>query len=144
VKDVLPRRSRKWRWGYSFPLSIGVMLLGAGCAIFLDKETLYLRSAQDHATQEDVRNRLGRPAWVGSPRAGQRVWVYQFQQPEKGGNNILDITGFWCDEYVLTFDQEGILRHWTHKSKKHRDPPTSADCVSNGFRPEGTVGIGTW
>jgi hypothetical protein len=61
------------------------------------------------------------------------TWVYQITQREKGGNNILNITGYWCDEYVLTFDQRGVLRDWAHKSQKHRDPPSRADCVTNGF-----------
>ena len=61
------------------------------------------------------------------------TWVYQITQREKGGNNILNITGYWCDEYVLTFDQRGVLRDWGHKAQKHRDPPSPADCVTNGF-----------
>ena len=55
----------------------------AGCAIFLDEETRYLRSAQNHATQQEVRNRLGGPMWIMSSRTGETVWVYQIRQPEK-------------------------------------------------------------
>ena len=116
-------------------VAISAALLGAGCALFLDEETRYLRSAQDRETQQEVRARLGRPMWVLSPHAGETVWVYQIRQPEKGGNNIWTITGFWCDEYVLTFDQQAVLRHWTHKSQKHRDERSLADCVRNGFVP---------
>lgn len=85
--------------------------------------------------QREVRDRLGRPMWIDSPRADETVWVYQFRQPEKGGNNILDIPGFWCDEYVLTFDRQEVLRHWTHESQKHRDERSLADCVRKGFVP---------
>lgn len=114
---------------------IGAALLGAGCALLLDEQTLYLRSAQDRATQQEVRGRLGRPFWAGTPRAGETVWVYQIREPEQGGNNSWTITGFWCDEYVLTFDGDGVLRRWTHRSQKHRDERSQADCVSDGFRP---------
>jgi hypothetical protein len=72
---------------------------------------------------------------------GDTTRVYQITQPEKGGNNILDIVGYWCDEYVLTFDQGEVLRHWGHKSEKHRDLPSRADCVTNGFMSEaGSLG----
>lgn len=112
---------------------IGMAGLGIGCALFLDRETIYLRSAQDRATHQEVRDRLGPPLWIGPGNAGKTVWVYQITQREKGGNNILDIVGYWCDEYVLTFDPSGVLRHWDHQSQKHRDPPSPADCVTNGF-----------
>ncbi len=114
---------------------IGVVLLGTGCVLFLDEQTLYLRSAQDRATQQEVRGRLGRPFWAGTSRVGETVWVYQVREPEQGGNNSWTITGLWCDEYVLTFDGDGVLRRWTHRSQKHRDERSQADCVSNGFRP---------
>lgn len=42
------------------------------------------------------------------------------------GNNIWTITGYWWDEYVLAFDEHGVLRHWTDKSEKHRDERLTA------------------
>ncbi|WP_447987375.1 hypothetical protein [Nitrospira sp. Nam74] len=141
MEELLPVRSKDV---FIPAVVVSLMALGAGCGLFLDQEVIFLQRAQDHATQREVRERLGPPLWTATPRPGETVFVYQITQREKGGNNIFDITGFWCDEYVLTFDQEGILRHWRHKSKKHRDPPTSANCVSNGFAPEGTVRVGTW
>jgi hypothetical protein len=120
--------------GWSF-IAIGSMLLATGCALFLAKETVYLRSAQDRATQQEVRGHLGNPLWAGSPRAGETVWVYQIREPEMGGNDSSTIVGSWCDEYVLTFDAEGVLRRWTHRSQKHRDGRSQGDCVNDGFRP---------
>jgi hypothetical protein len=116
-------------------IAIGAMLFGAGCALFLAKETVYLQSAQDRATQQEVRGHLGKPVWAGSLRAGETVWLYQIREPEMGGNDSSTITGSWCDEYVLTFDAKGVLRRWTHRSQKHRDDRSRADCVSDGFRP---------
>ncbi|HTK86488.1 MAG TPA: hypothetical protein VL329_02090 [Nitrospiraceae bacterium] len=112
---------------------ISLAVLEVGCGLFLDQEMIYLQSAQDRETQQAVRDRLGPPLWIVPRSAGETVWVYQITQREKGGNNILDIVGFWCDEYVLTFDQQGVLRHWEHKSQKHRDPPSPTNCVTNGF-----------
>ena len=112
---------------------ISVVVLGTGCALFLDQEMIYLKSAQDRATQQEVRDRLGPPLWIVPGSVSDTTWVYQITQREKGGNNILDIVGYWCDEYVLTFDQSGVLRHWENKSQKHRDPPSPANCVTNGF-----------
>ena len=120
--------------GFIHAVVISLAVLAAGCGLFLDPEMIYLKSAQDRATQQEVRDRLGPPLWIVPGSSGDTVWVYQITQREKGGNNILDITGFWCDEYVLTFD-ERVLRHWEHKSQKHRDPPSPADCVTNGFTP---------
>jgi hypothetical protein len=112
---------------------ISVVVLGTSCGLFLDQEMIYLKSAQNRATHQDVRDRLGPPPWTVPRSAGETTWVYQMTQREKGGNNILDIVGYWCDEYVLTFDQSGVLRHWENKSQKHRDPPSPATCVTNGF-----------
>jgi hypothetical protein len=124
-------------------VGISLAVLGTGCGLFLDKEVLFLQRAQDRATQQQVRDHLGPPLWTVTRPTGDTVWVYQIMQREKGGNNILDIIGFWCDEYVLTFDEGEVLRHWEHKSQKHRDAPSQTDCVIDGFTPQGTTAPGT-
>lgn len=108
-------------------------LLEVSCAIFLAKETLYLRSATDRASQDDVRRQLGRPMLTDSTKTGEAVWVYQVREHEKGGNNAWTNKGSWCDEYVLTFDKQGILRRWTHQSEKHRFEDWPTYCVTDGF-----------
>lgn len=122
-----------------FILAIGLPGLSAGCELFIDKEVMFLRAAEGHATQQDIHDRLGTPIWTVRRPDGETVWVYQMTQREKGGNNILDITGFWCDEYVLAFDRKGILQNWDHKSQKHRDPPSPSNCVADGFMALGSV-----
>lgn len=114
---------------------VGLTLLITGCALFVAKETLYLESSRDRASQEEVRQHLGKPKFVSFSKAGDQIWVYQIKASEKGGNNDWSVTGSWCDEYVLTFDQHGILRHWTHKSQKHRDEDWPTYCVTDGFNP---------
>jgi hypothetical protein len=115
---------------------VGLTLLSTGCALFIDKETLYLESAQNRASQEEVRRYLGKPLLVTTTKAGEPVWVYQVRALERGSNNSWTATGSWCDEYVLSFDRHGVLRNWTHKSQKHRDEEWPSYCVTDGFMPE--------
>ncbi len=114
---------------------VGLVLAETGCALFVAKETLYLKSAQDRASQAEIREHLGTPYLVSRSKAGDTIWIYQIRAAEEGGNNDWSVTGSWCDEYVLTFDQQGILRNWTHKSQKHRDEDWPSYCVTGGFNP---------
>ncbi len=66
---------------------VGLALLGGGCTVFIPEETLYLKSVQDRATQEEVRQRLGQPHLVASTKAGDPVWVYEIYQQEPGAQN---------------------------------------------------------
>ncbi len=114
--------------------ALSLVLVAMGCGLFLAKETVYLKSAQDRATMQEVQQHLGKPRFVASSGAGEKVWVYQVRELEKGGNDSSTMAGSWCDEYVLTFDKQGILRRWTHQSQKHRTTrPTF--CVTDGFEP---------
>jgi hypothetical protein len=98
---------------------LSLTLVGVGCVLFLAKETRYLLSATDRATQEEVRQHLGQPLRVESNKTGEAVWVYHIREFEQGGSSVYDMTGdWWCDDYTLTFDAQGILRHWTHESQK--------------------------
>ncbi|OLC43795.1 MAG: hypothetical protein AUH74_01675 [Nitrospirae bacterium 13_1_40CM_4_62_6] len=114
---------------------LSLALLGVGCSLFIPKETLYLESAKDRATQEEVQQRLGKPMLVASTKAGDRVWVYQVWFEESGSQNKWGAPGTWCDEYVLTFDKQGVLRAWTHKSEGHGGELMPKYCVTDGFKP---------
>lgn len=92
---------------------------GIGCALFLAKETRYLLSATDRATQTEVRQHLGYPVTTTTDRDGKAVWIYQVQEFVRGSNVSYEMSGsWWCDEYILHFDTRGILRNWTHTSWK--------------------------
>lgn len=104
-------------------------LLAAGCMLFEAKEATYLRGAQDRATQEEVKARLGPPAAIKADPAGESSWVYQIRQEQSGSR--MTAPGMWCDEYVLTFDEQGILRRWTHRSQFNGGDPMPSDCVSD-------------
>ena len=113
---------------------VGLALVGSGCMLFVAKETLYLQAAQDRATQPAVRERLGVPWQTASTLGGETVWVYAVWEEHPGSLwNSTDI--MWCDEYVLTFNHQGVLRRWTHKSQLHGGKLRPTYCVDNGFKP---------
>ena len=104
------------------------LLVMAGCALFTPKESRYLQSAQDRATQEEVRQNLGSPRQVSTTPTGEAKWVYEVREVEPGAQNSWASAGSWCDEYVLTFDSQNILRQWTHRSFFHGGENMPAFC----------------
>lgn len=104
----------------------------AGCSLFIPKETLYLRSAQNHATTEEVRKQLGEPAVKAANQAGEVLWVYEILEQEPGSR--WTSIGMRCDEYVLTFDKSGVLRQWTYKTEVHGGELMPTYCVWDGYR----------
>ncbi|MDF0644653.1 MAG: hypothetical protein P0111_11515 [Nitrospira sp.] len=111
----------------------GLMCLGSACTVLVSKETRYLKAAKDHATQEQVHTRLGEPKYTATTEDGKPIWVYQVMWVDTGVNNQWGTPGAWCDEYVLTFDKQGILRDWTHKSEGHGGETMPEYCVKDGF-----------
>ena len=114
---------------------LSLTLLGVGCTVLIPKETQYLRSAKNKATQEEVRQQLGEPKLVAATKTGEAIWVYHVYLQDPGPANKWGAAGTWCDEYVLTFDKQGILRDWTHKSEGHGGELMPTYCVENGFKP---------
>lgn len=112
---------------------VGLVLTVSGCALFEAKETTFLRSAQDRATQEEVRQRLGPPQFTTSAQSGESVWVYQVRGQQPG--NRFTAPGMWCDEYVLTFDSQAVLRRWMHRSYFHGGEFMPTYCVPDGYKP---------
>jgi outer membrane protein assembly factor BamE (lipoprotein component of BamABCDE complex) len=114
-------------------LALAGVLIGAlvGCSLLIPKETLYLRSAQGQATQDEVQQRLGRPSLVSSTQAGEAVWVYQIREEEPGSR--WTSIGMRCDEYVLTFDAGGVLRRWTYQTYVHGGELMPMYCVPGGM-----------
>lgn len=108
----------------------GVMLVMAGCALFIPKETRYLEGARGRATQDEVRQQLGSPKFTET-QAGGAIWVYQVHEHFSGARSLAP--GAWCDEYVLTFDNRAVLQRWTHKSYFHGGEVMPTSCVPGGF-----------
>ncbi len=115
-----------WRW-IALALVAG---LGA-CALVEPKETAYLRSAEGRATQEEVRRSLGEPVMTKVSPAGEQLWVYQIREQQPG--NRITSSGMWCDEYVLTFDDQARLQEWTHQSYYHGGELQPTYCVPGGM-----------
>jgi hypothetical protein len=64
----------------------------------------YLRDAVDRATQDEITTRLGPPHAARALTNGETVWRYQSYQGD-----------LLCLEYILRFDQAGVLRQWTRQ-----------------------------
>ena len=113
------------------PLAMAFLILFiAACSVVIPKESNYLKSAQDRATRDDVRQRLGTPRSMSATPAGDSVWVYEVRQIEPGSQNTWTTAGSWCDEYVLRFDSQHILRQWSYKSYFHGGELMPISCNS--------------
>jgi hypothetical protein len=64
----------------------------------------YLRDSVDRATQDEIATRLGPPHAARALTNGETVWRYQSYQGD-----------LLCLEYILRFDQAGILRQWARQ-----------------------------
>jgi len=107
-------------------IGIGLMLMMAACAMVEPKEVTFLRAAEHHATQEDVRQRLGPPT-LTMASGDDAVWVYHAWDWQPGSRNTA--SGTWCDEYVLSFDTQTVLRRFSHRSQFHGGEAMPEYCV---------------
>jgi hypothetical protein len=83
------------------------------------KDQRYLWSAKNRATEQRVRDRLGEPTRVEDGPAQHTVWIYERQEYVEGGNNAWTMVGsWWTDTYALEFDDQKVLRDWSHSAKK--------------------------
>jgi hypothetical protein len=107
-------------------IGIGLALMMAACALLEPKEVTFLRAAEHHATQEEVRQRLGPPT-LTTVSGDDAVWVYHAWDWQPG--NRITAPGAWCDEYVLTFDRQAVLRGFTHRRQFHGGEMMPEYCV---------------
>jgi len=108
-----------------------VLSLVTGCGLFLPKETRYLMSAKGHASQTEVMEHLGKPIDTKVSPTGDVVWIYHVRVLQPG--NRMTAPGAWCDEYVLAFDQQEVLRDWLHRSYFHGGETMPAYCVPDSL-----------
>jgi hypothetical protein len=99
-------------------LTLSIALALTSCALFLTKESRYLRAVVDHASESEIREHLGTPADVAMDGKGRAVWTYQRRRHvQQGTNNAWTTVDAWqCDIYTLNFDEHRILRDWTRTS----------------------------
>ena len=95
------------------------LLMSVGCSLFISKESSYLRTATNEATQDQVRFNLGEPKVIKTTQSGDPVWVYEVRDIEPKSQSTWSTLCSWCDEYTLRFDTTGVLRDWSHHSYVH-------------------------
>lgn len=72
----------------------------------------YLREAMGRANQDAVIMKLGPPMGERMLSNGDAVWVYRYTGASVGQSG----GGTWCQEYVLRFDPQKILREWNRQN----------------------------
>lgn len=107
-KPCLWKNRIVWRLGW-------LLVMLAGCALFQAEEVTYLKEAERlHATQTDVKRRLGAPKFSHSLSSGETMWRYHIRTNTGGDLNGPGTS--YCDQYDLRFDQKKILREWTRQA----------------------------
>ncbi len=101
------------RWGHEimrwirFCLVLALVFCGA-CGEF---ETGYFQSKVNQVTQEEVAKRYGMPHKQEKQQDGRSLWTYYVR-----GSGTSGYSGYaraeYCRAYLLTFDQQGMLRDW--------------------------------
>jgi len=85
-----------------------VLVLCGACGEF---ETGYFESKVNQVTQEEVAKRYGAPHKQEKQADGRSLWTYFVR-----GSGTSGYSGYaraeYCRAYLLTFDQQGILRDW--------------------------------
>jgi hypothetical protein len=84
-----------------------LLLLALGSCTPSPWRLSYLRQAVNHATQDEVAQTLGAPARTQELTTGGTVWTYQYRGKGQGAKA--------CVEYIVTFDEEKILREATRQ-----------------------------
>lgn len=114
-------------------VSLALMLIG--CVTSEPWQVIYLKTAQDQATQAEVRQRLGPPRQTKPAETGGSVWVYEYWEHEYGDR--IRQSGSWCDQYVRTFDTQAVLRQWAHRTNCHRGEMMPTACAPGASAPKG-------
>ena len=77
-----------------------VVALTLGCTPW---RVTYLREVTNKVTQDEIAQKLGPPHRTRLLGNGNTLWQYEY----RGAN--------WCREYILTFDQQKVLRNWSRQ-----------------------------
>lgn len=93
-----------------------LLLIGFGvlwaCGLL---ETGYFQTQVGQVTQDAVARRYGEPHKVSKLSEGRTVWTY-FER----GSSTAGYSGYVsrgpCKAYLLTFDQDGVLRDWQQQN----------------------------
>lgn len=122
------------------PCVVLMLCLGlVGCSHWRDS---YFDHGVGVLTQSDIKAKLGKPHMVKDPLlSDETTWTYRFAMSESeldpsgvralgkqagtlmGGAQGGPREKVLCFMYILTFDEEGILRHWEREICQIPKPP---------------------
>ena len=95
--------SRGVGWGWAAVSAITFALAGCESSPW---PVGYLTETVGHATQTDVKGKLGAPNLTATASDGGTMWSYHYVRGWPGSAT------YECLEYALRFDQKGIFRSW--------------------------------
>ena len=101
-------------------LRLPVVLAGclAGILACSEYESHYFKDKVNDATAERVAKRYGAPHKLVKGEGGRMIWTYYDR-----GSGTASYSGYanshYCRSYVLTFDQDEILRDWKQEDCKN-------------------------
>lgn len=99
--DLMVHLTCQWQWR----LVLVAIALVASCAP-APWQVRYLTDADKTATQEQVLQRLGKPAATLPLPDGGELWTYRYTRGD------VRIATFECQDYKLTFDAQRVLQRW--------------------------------
>ena len=120
--------NRAWTIGILAILAV----LGA-CSHFQTREAAYLDSVKGRGTQAEVRKELGEPKAIRPSDGGETVWVYELMEQQSG--NRFTSPGIWCEQYLLTFDDQGVFQRWRQLSHFHGGELMPTICMPGAEMP---------
>lgn len=101
------------RWLYIVTRWTGscIVLALVFCGACGEFESGYFQSKVNQVTQDEVAKRYGMPHKQEKQPDGRSLWTYYVR-----GSGTSGYSGYaraeYCRAYLLTFDQEGMLRDW--------------------------------
>lgn len=102
-------------------------VLLCACAVSQPWPAHYLSTGVDRATQDEVMAELGPPYETHPLPDGGMEWHYHQRRgrPMVGPHGTMGgSTSLECEEYVLRFDQTGVLRDWNQLMEQTCEPQT--------------------
>jgi hypothetical protein len=89
----------------------GLVLVLAFCGACGEFETGYFQSKVNQVAQDEVAKRYGMPHKQEKQPDGHSLWTYFVRGSGTSGYSGYARTEY-CRAYLLTFDQQGMLRDW--------------------------------
>ncbi len=109
-KPVASELSPAGRWAVAVIAGLTVSL--AAC---MPSQYEYLGRANGHATQEEIKDRLGEPFQTNTLADQTQVWTYRYEVNSFPGLRGDMRGGAPCMDYILRFDSKQSLNYWTRQ-----------------------------